>query len=63
MPFEDDLLEELEGHIEEELGFHVLDHELKFYGQCQECRLGKKAGTQEKKDIYATLSYIKYMEV
>lgn len=39
MPFEDDLLEELEGQIEERLGFHVLDHELKFYGQCKECRI------------------------
>lgn len=51
IPFEDDLLEELEGHIEEELGFHVLDHELKFYGQCEECRLSEKAGAEEKKDI------------
>ena len=37
LPFKDDLLEELEGHIEEATGFHVLDHELKFYGQCKEC--------------------------
>ena len=37
LPFEDDLLEELERRIEEETGFHVLDHELKFYGQCKEC--------------------------
>ncbi len=36
-PFEDDLLDELEKHIEEDAGFHVLDHELKFYGQCKEC--------------------------
>ena len=28
LPFEDDLLEELERHIEEDTGFHVLDHEL-----------------------------------
>ena len=27
----------MERHIEEETGFHVLDHELKFYGQCKEC--------------------------
>lgn len=40
IPFEDDLLEELEKHIEEDTGFHVLDHELKFYGQCKDC-LGK----------------------
>ncbi len=41
IPFGDDLLDELERHIEEATGFHVLDHELKFYGQCKECR--KKA--------------------
>ncbi len=35
--FEDDLLDELEAHIEADTGFHVLDHELKFYGQCREC--------------------------
>ena len=38
LPFKDDLLDELERHIEEETGFHVLDHELKFYGQCRECQ-------------------------
>lgn len=37
LPFKDDLLDELERQIEEETGFHVLDHELKFYGQCKEC--------------------------
>lgn len=37
IPFDDDLLEELEKHIEETLGFHVLDHELKVYGKCKEC--------------------------
>lgn len=36
--FEDDLLEELETHIEKATGFHVLDHELKFYGICKECK-------------------------
>lgn len=36
--FKDDLLDGLERHIEEETNFHVLDHELKFYGQCMECR-------------------------
>ncbi|MCI8319676.1 MAG: transcriptional repressor [Dorea sp.] len=35
--FKDDWLEGLERHIEMEAGFHVLDHELKFYGQCREC--------------------------
>ena len=42
IPFGDDLLDDLEHHIEEATGFHVLDHELKFYGLCRECR-GKKA--------------------
>ena len=42
LPFKDDLLDELERHIEEETGFHVLDHELKFYGQCSECRKKQK---------------------
>ena len=42
LPFKDDLLDELEAHIEEAMGFHVLDHELKFYGQCKECREKKK---------------------
>lgn len=36
-PFEDDLLDELESHIEEATGFHVLDHKLKFYGLCKDC--------------------------
>lgn len=37
IPFDDDLLEDLEKHIEKTLGFHVLDHELKLYGECREC--------------------------
>lgn len=44
LPFKIDLLDDLEGYIEEETGFHVLDHELKFYGLCSEC-LDKKSGT------------------
>ena len=39
LPFYDDLLEELEHRIEKETGLHVLDHELKFYGQCKECQI------------------------
>ncbi len=38
IPFKDDLLDDLEKRIEDETGFHVLDHELKFYGQCAKCR-------------------------
>lgn len=37
-PFRDDLLDELERYIEKNTGFHVLDHELMFYGQCKTCR-------------------------
>ena len=37
IPFTDDLLDDLEHHIEEVTGFHVLDHELKFYGFCRDC--------------------------
>lgn len=37
IPFDDDLLDDLERHIEESAGFHVLDHELKFYGLCENC--------------------------
>ena len=37
IPFTDDLLDDLEDHIEKVTGFHVLDHELKFYGLCKEC--------------------------
>ena len=40
LPFRDDLLDELERHIEDKTGFHVEDHELKFYGQCKECLRG-----------------------
>lgn len=40
-PFKDDLLDSLEDHIEEATGFHVLDHELKFYGICAECQREK----------------------
>lgn len=41
IPFGDDLLDDLEQHIEKATGFHVLDHELKFYGICKQC-LGKE---------------------
>lgn len=36
-PFDADLLDELEIYIEKATGFHVLDHELKFYGLCRTC--------------------------
>ncbi|MGL6202331.1 MAG: Fur family transcriptional regulator [Lachnospiraceae bacterium] len=37
LAFEDDLLEDLEEQIERKMGFRIIDHELKFYGQCKEC--------------------------
>ncbi len=37
IPFDADLLDDLERYIEDSTGFHVLDHELKFYGLCREC--------------------------
>lgn len=36
--FEDDLLDDLEQDIENKLGFHVSNHEVKFFGYCKECR-------------------------
>lgn len=35
--FEDDLLETLEKRIEDQKGFHVVDHEVKLYGYCKKC--------------------------
>ncbi|XER13008.1 Ferric uptake regulation protein [Sporomusa aerivorans] len=36
--FEDDLLEELENVIAKKSNFTIVDHQVKFYGYCQECR-------------------------
>lgn len=35
---EDDLLEELEHNIAEKSGFKILDHQVKFFGYCKECK-------------------------
>ena len=35
--FDGDLLDGLETHIQEKTGFHIVDHELKFYGVCKQC--------------------------
>ncbi len=35
---QDDLLEDLEESIYSKYGFEVLDHSVKFYGQCKKCR-------------------------
>jgi len=37
---QEDLLNRLEAHLEE-MGYEVLDHELKFYAYCPECRRKK----------------------
>lgn len=42
IPFDADLLDDLERHIETSTGFHVLDHELKFFGLCRRCVKKKK---------------------
>ncbi|MBQ9616439.1 MAG: transcriptional repressor [Selenomonadaceae bacterium] len=38
MEFEDDLLEHLEQDIESKSGFHITNHEVKFFGVCKECQ-------------------------
>jgi Fur family ferric uptake transcriptional regulator len=41
--FEDDLLDALESAVARKSNFAVVDHQLKFYGYCQECQ--KKSET------------------
>jgi Fur family ferric uptake transcriptional regulator len=36
--FEEDLLDELEEDIAKKSGFQILNHEVKFFGYCSECR-------------------------
>lgn len=36
--FEDDLLETLENAVARKSNFLIMDHQLKFYGYCQECQ-------------------------
>lgn len=36
--FEDDLLEGLERYITDTMGFEVVDHEVKLYGYCKNCK-------------------------
>lgn len=36
--FEDDLMDELETLIAKNSNFTIVDHQVKFYGYCQECR-------------------------
>lgn len=36
--FEEDLLDELEANIAKKSGFQILNHEVKFFGYCKDCR-------------------------
>ena len=36
--FEEDLLDELEANIANKSGFQILNHEVKFFGYCSDCR-------------------------
>lgn len=45
--FEDDMLESLEGKIQESMGFSVVDHEVKLFGYCEGCQK-KQAAKQQK---------------
>lgn len=40
--FADDLLEPLENDIAKKMKFKVLDHQVKFYGCCQECQVKRE---------------------
>ena len=37
--FEEDLLEMLEAYIEKKSGFQIVNHEVKFFGYCSDCRV------------------------
>lgn len=43
LSFEGDLLEQLENTIEDTMDFEVVDHEVKLYGYCRECRDEEKS--------------------
>lgn len=45
--FQDDLLEALEQRIFETMNFEVLDHEVKLFGRCNECRQKKQSDEKE----------------
>ncbi|BCJ94938.1 transcriptional repressor [Anaerocolumna cellulosilytica] len=38
LTFQGDLLDTLEHHIQETMGFEVVDHEVKMFGYCKTCR-------------------------
>ncbi len=43
-----DLLDDLENMVENELEFKIMDHSLKFYGYCSDCRDKYKENNEEK---------------
>ncbi len=45
--FEDDMLESLESIIEKKLNFKTMDHQLKVYGYCSDCRKAMEEEGQE----------------
>ena len=44
--FEDDMLESLESIIEKKLNFKTMDHQLKVYGYCSDCRKAMEEGQE-----------------
>lgn len=44
--FSEDLLDSLECRVLEQRGFKVMDHELKFYGICQQCQAKTRRRSQ-----------------
>ncbi|WP_236777800.1 Fur family transcriptional regulator [Anoxybacter fermentans] len=40
--FSDYILKDLEGYIDREYNFDVVDHRIKFYGYCSDCRIESK---------------------
>lgn len=44
--FENDLLEQLEQAVQDAIGFHVTDHEVKLFGYCRSCAEKRKADSE-----------------
>lgn len=50
LPFEDDLLDNLEQALYDALGFVVTDHEVKLYGYCRTCAKAQKQNKRKSKE-------------
>lgn len=46
--FGEDLLDSLEGEVEQRSGFHVTDHQVKFFGYCRACQQTQEASISKK---------------